>query len=63
MPIAAMSRGRRLRAAERLRHHGHLRRPDFVGVVLDPAGLGKDLRELPLADGDDGGVVVEDDRA
>ena len=52
-----------VRAAERLRRHGDLRRPDFVGIVLDPAGLRKDLRELPLADGDDGGVVIEDDGA
>ena len=51
------------RAAERLRHHGYLRRPDFVGIVLDPAGLGKDLREFLLADGDDRGVVIEDDGA
>ena len=52
-----------LRASERLGRHGDLRRPDLAGIVLDPAGLGKDLPELALADRDDLGVVIEDDGA
>jgi hypothetical protein len=37
--------------------------PDLGGVVLDPAGLGKDLLVLLLAGGDDAALLVEDDRA
>ena len=40
-----------------------LRGPDFVGVVLHPAGLGKNLPKLLLRHGDDGASVVEDDGA
>ena len=38
------------RAAERLDGDADLRRPDLLRVVLDPAGLRKDLRELLLRD-------------
>ena len=48
MPMAAMSFGRDLRAAERLDGDADLRRPDLLRVVLDPAGLRKDLREFLL---------------
>ena len=52
-----------VRAPQRLDGDGDLRRPDLVGIVLDPARLRKDLLELPLPDGDDGAVVIEDDGA
>ena len=52
-----------VRAPERLGRDRDLRRPDLAGVVLDPAGLREDLLKLALADGDDGRVVIEDDRA
>ena len=48
MPMAATSCGRDLRPPERLDGDADLRRPDLLRVVLDPAGLGKDLRELLL---------------
>ena len=63
MPMAAMSRGCRCGAAERLDGDGELRRPDLLRVVLDPAGLREDLRELLLGHADDGAGVVEDDGA
>jgi hypothetical protein len=37
--------------------------PDLTGIVLDPARTRKDLWKLPLADGDDRGIVIEDDGA
>ena len=37
--------------------------PDFLGVVLDPAGVRKVLRELALCRRDDVAVVVEQDRS
>ena len=43
-----------VRPPERLGRHGDLRRPDLAGIVLDPARARKDLRKLPLSDGDDG---------
>ena len=52
-----------LRAAERFDADADLRRPDFLRVVLDPAGLRKDLCELLLRDRADGAVVIEDDGA
>ena len=52
-----------LRPAQRLGGDGDLRRPDLLRVVLDPAGLRKDLLELLLADGHDGAVVIENDGA
>ena len=50
MPMAATSRGFNLRAAERLDGDADLRRPDLLRIVLDPAGLRKDLREFLLRD-------------
>jgi 5,5'-dehydrodivanillate O-demethylase len=56
--VAQVGQGRIAdRAAERLA--GVL--PDLHAVVLNPAGPGKDLRVLPLADGDDRAGAVEDD--
>src|SRR3569623_12359 len=40
-----------------------LRRPDLVGVVLDPARLREDLTEFLLRDGLDPACVIEHDRA
>ena len=53
----------KMRAPERLGRHRDLRRPDLAGVVLHPARLREDLLKLALADGDDGRLVIEDDRA
>ena len=47
MPIAAMSRGAQLRAAERFDRDRDLRGPDLLRIVFDPAGLRKDLRGIP----------------
>ena len=46
-----------------LHRHRELRRPDFVGVVLDPTGRGKKLLEFPLSQRNDFAVRVEDNRA
>ena len=48
MPMAAMSPRRQPCRGEGLGGHVALRAPDFVGVVLDPAGLGEDLAEFLL---------------
>jgi len=40
-----------------------MRRPDFVGVVLDPAGLGETLPKLLLRRRDDCALPIEDDGA
>jgi hypothetical protein len=40
-----------------------LRPPDFLGIVLDPAGLRIELAELALGDGEDASVVGEDEGA
>ena len=48
-------------AAEGLDGHTDLGGPDFLGVVLDPAGLGEELGVLLLGDGPDGALLVEDD--
>ena len=48
---------------EGARHHGLHLGPDLGGVVLHPAGFGKDLPVLALVDGDDRPVLVEDDAA
>jgi hypothetical protein len=62
MPMAATSRGRpgRGRAPRPPRD---LRGPDLLRVVLDPAGLREDLRELLLGDRRRCAVVVEEDGA
>src|SRR5439155_18156235 len=52
-----------LRIRECLRRHARLRRPDFIRIVLDPAGLWEKLREFLLGDGDDISAVIEYDRA
>ena len=62
MPIAATSAAFRLRRLERLDGHVALARPDFLGIVLDPAGLRKVLLEFALSDGDDFAGLVEDNR-
>ena len=38
---------------------GDLRRNDVLGIVLDPAGLGKDLIELALGNGADGAALIK----
>ena len=40
------------RFGENISHGGELSFPYLVGVVFDPTGLGKDLAELLLRDGD-----------
>ena len=49
MPIAARRSGRSLGSPQRGARAGELRAPDFIGIVLDPARLGKDLPELLFA--------------
>ncbi len=39
--------------------NGDLRRCDLFGIVLDPSGLGKDLRELALGHGSHGALLVK----
>ena len=48
---------------ERLTSNSQLGTPDFLGVVLDPAGFGKDLLELLLSQGSDGALSVKNDGA
>src|SRR5206468_1350206 len=48
---------------EGLECHTDLRRPDFVRVVLDPAGFREELLDLLLGDGTDRAIVVKDDGA
>jgi hypothetical protein len=43
--------GRRAKLLQCLLRHGTLRRPDLIGVVLHPAGLGKNLAEFLLRRG------------
>ena len=55
--------GRRARTGKHLGDGRSLRGPDFLGVVLDPAGAREVLRELALRRRDDVAVVVEQDRS
>ena len=55
--------GVELRAGQRAATDLDRCRPDFLGIVLDPAGLGKDLRQLLLRRGDGLARGVEDDGA
>jgi hypothetical protein len=48
-------------ARQHFRDRRHLRGPDLLRVVLDPAGAGEMLRELALRGRDDVAVVVEQD--
>ena len=63
MPMAATSCGRTLRAAERLDRDGDLRGPDFLRVVLDPAGLRKICGNSFCATATMRAVVIEQDGA
>src|SRR5204863_311941 len=54
---------RDVRLAHRLARDIALRAKDLLRVVLDPAGLRKDLLELALRDRDGGAFLVEQDRA
>ena len=49
-------------AGQRLAAGGDGRRPDVVGLVLDPAGAGEQLRELAVAAGQDVAVLAHDQR-
>ena len=51
------------RLGQRLRQHRHLRGPDFLAVVLHPAGLGKVLVERALGHRHHLASLVEDDGA
>ena len=51
------------RLGQRFPRHRELGRPDVIGVVLDKAGLRKDLAEFALGQRDDAPVGVKDDRA
>ena len=53
----------KVRAPQRLGRHRNLRRPDLAGVMFNPARTREDLLKLALSDGDDGRIVIEDDRA
>ncbi len=55
--------GRQPRLGESLARDSQLRRPDRFGIVLDLAGLRKDLFELLLRDRHDRAVPPEDNRA
>jgi hypothetical protein len=50
-------------ALERAARHRALRGENLLGIVLDPAGLRVDLRELLLRDAHQRAVLVEDDGA
>ena len=63
MPTAATSRGRRRGLAEGFDRGRDLARPDLLGIVLDPAGLGKDLAELALGRRHRPAFAVEQDGA
>src|SRR6185503_10647358 len=52
-----------VRAPERLCCDRDLRRPDLAGIMLNPARTRKHLWKLPLADADDGGILIEDEGA
>ena len=51
-----------LGAGERLAAGGDGRRPDVVGLVLDPARAGEQLRELAVAAGQDVALLAHDQR-
>jgi hypothetical protein len=51
------------RAGKRFDRDGHLRGPDFLRIVLDPARLREELPDFLLRDGADAALVVEDQRA
>ena len=55
--------GAQIRAGERFRDHRLRRAQNFVGVVLDPAGAGKDLLVFALRVGDRLALAIEDDEA
>src|SRR5439155_6159317 len=55
--------GRDIAFSQRLARYVALRGDDLARVVLDPAGLWKDLAEPALADCDRAAVLVEDDGA
>src|SRR5204862_5819166 len=54
---------RRARLVHRTAQRLALRAEDLLRVVLDPAGLRKDLLELALRSGDGHAVLVEEDGA
>ena len=54
---------REFRPAQRLDGNADLRRPDFLGIVLDPAGLGKRLGKLLIGHREDVPLAIEDNRA
>jgi hypothetical protein len=51
------------RILQRALRRFELRAPDIVGIVLDPARLGKVLRKLALVDAADRAAMIENDRA
>ena len=60
--MAATSAAFQLGPFERFARDVALARPDFLGVVLDPAGLRKVLLELALRHGDNLAAGIEHDR-
>ena len=63
MPIAARSPACGVGLRERAADHLARAPPDLARVVLDPAGLRRDLLVLALIDRDDPAVAVEQDEA
>ena len=59
MPIAAISVEVKLHLIEDISHHLELCLPDFPGVMLDPAGLRKDLFKFLLGDAVDAAVFIK----
>jgi hypothetical protein len=61
MPIAGDLARTGIDARKGLSGDGELRLPDLVGVMLHPAGLRKELRELLVGQGAYGASLVEQD--
>jgi hypothetical protein len=63
MPMAATSAAADSGLGQRLARRGQLGRPDFDGIVFDPAGLREKLAEFALGHGDRIALAVEQDAA
>ena len=60
--VIPMQVGSIVGAGQRLAAGGDGRRPDVLGLVLDPARAGEELRELAVAAGQDVALLAHDQR-
>ena len=55
--------GRQTRFSQGLDGHRNLGSPDLARIVLHPTGLRIELREFPLGEAHNGGIIAENNRA